>query len=328
MISDIIWRVQVGLFARSDRSSTRKEHQLTAGILLDAGLPNVAHRGKVRDTYDLDERLLTVATDRISAFDVVLPNGIPGKGAVLTQLSAFWFERTTDVVPNHFLRVADGSSSDELPFDLPRELVGRSMVVRKAERLDVECIVRGYMTGSAWSEYQEHGTVCGVRMPSGIRESEPFPEPLFTPTTKAEAGHDENMSMDEYASLLGIETANAVRLRSLALYKYAAQVARDRGIIIADTKFEFGIVDGEPIVIDEVLTPDSSRFWDAESYAPGQHQEAFDKQYVRDYLLQAGWDREPPGPELPANVIEETSRRYREIYRRLTGNELQLNGAN
>jgi phosphoribosylaminoimidazole-succinocarboxamide synthase len=295
-----------------------------AAVLLEAGLPNVAHRGKVRDTYDLDERLLIVATDRISAFDVVLPSGIPGKGAVLTQLSAFWFERTTDVVPNHFLRVAEGSSSDELPFDLPSELVGRSMVVRKAERLDVECIVRGYMTGSAWSEYQEHGTVCGVRMPSGIQESEPFPEPLFTPTTKAEVGHDENMSMDEYANLLGIETANAVRLRSLALYKYAAQLARDRGIIIADTKFEFGIVDGEPIIIDEVLTPDSSRFWDAESYAPGKHQEAFDKQYVRDYLLQSGWDREAPGPELPENAIEETARRYREIYKRLTGQDVRL----
>jgi phosphoribosylaminoimidazole-succinocarboxamide synthase len=317
MLSDIMWRVQAGLLARSNRSTN-------VNILFEAGLPNIAHRGKVRDTYDLGERLLIVATDRISAFDVVLPSGIPGKGAVLTQLSAFWFERTTDVVPNHFLRIADGSPDDDLPFKLPQELIGRSMIVREAERLDVECIVRGYMTGSAWSEYQEHGTVCGVRMPPGIKESEPFPEPLFTPTTKAEVGHDENMSMDQYADLLGLETANAVRLRSLALYKYAAQFARERGIIIADTKFEFGIVDGEPIVIDEVLTPDSSRFWDAEAYAPGKHQEAFDKQYVRDYLLQSAWDREPPGPELPRQVLDETARRYREIYRRLTGEEIRL----
>jgi phosphoribosylaminoimidazole-succinocarboxamide synthase len=268
--------------------------------------------------------LLIVATDRISAFDVVLPTGIPGKGAVLTQLSAFWFERTTEVVPNHFIRVADASAGDELPFDLPQDLLGRSMIVRKAERLDVECIVRGYMTGSAWSEYQAGGTVCGVHMPAGIQESEPFPEPLFTPTTKAEVGHDENMSLEQYADALGLEVANAVRLRSLALYKYAAQLARERGIIIADTKFEFGLVDGEPILIDEVLTPDSSRFWDAESYAPGSHQEAFDKQYVRDWLLQSGWDREPPGPELSAAVIDETARRYREIYERLTGQDVLL----
>jgi phosphoribosylaminoimidazole-succinocarboxamide synthase len=292
--------------------------------MLEAPLPNPAHRGKVRDLYDLGDRLLIVATDRISAFDVVLPTGIPGKGAVLTQLSAFWFERTASVVPNHFLRVADGSPADELPFDLPPELIGRSMIVRKAQRLPVECIVRGYMAGSAWSEYQKQSTVCGVQMPSGISESEPFPEPLFTPTTKAEVGHDENMSADEYATALGLEVANAVRLRSLALYKYGAQFARERGIIIADTKFEFGLLDGEPIVIDEVLTPESSRFWDSESYEPGKHQEAFDKQYVRDWLLQSGWDREPPAPALPPDVVEETARRYREIYRRLTGGDVQL----
>jgi phosphoribosylaminoimidazole-succinocarboxamide synthase len=293
-------------------------------VLLETPLPDLSHRGKVRDLYDLGDRLLIVATDRISAFDVVLPSGIPGKGAVLTQLSAFWFQRTRDVVPNHFLRLADGSAADGLPFELPPELIGRTMIVRKAQRLPVECIMRGYMAGSAWAEYQQHGTVCGVRMPPGIRESEPFPEPLFTPTTKAEVGHDENMSAEELVAAVGLETANAVRLRSLALYKYGAELAREHGIIIADTKFEFGLLDGEPIVIDEVLTPDSSRFWDAESYAPGTHQEAFDKQYVRDWLLASDWDREPPGPKLPADVIEETARRYREIYRRLTGEDVRL----
>jgi phosphoribosylaminoimidazole-succinocarboxamide synthase len=293
-------------------------------VLLDTPLPNIAHRGKVRDLYDLGDRLLIVATDRISAFDVVLPNGIPGKGAVLSQLSAFWFAKTAAVVPNHFLRLADGSPSDELPFALPAELIGRSTIVRKAERLPVECIVRGHITGSAWAEYQKQGTVCGVHMPRGMQESEAFSEPVFTPTTKAEVGHDENMSVDEFTGLLGTEVANAVRLRSLALYKYGAHYARDRGIIIADTKFEFGLLDGEPIVIDEVLTPDSSRFWEAAQYEPGKRQEAYDKQFVRDWLLRSGWNRDPPAPELPADVVDETSRLYREIYCRLTGEEVQL----
>jgi len=295
-----------------------------ASVLMETPLPNLSHRGKVRDLYDLGDRLLIVATDRISAFDVVLPNGIPGKGAVLTQLSAFWFERTVPVVPNHLLRLADGSPADELPFALPPELVGRSMVVRKADRLPVECIVRGYLAGSAWAEYQQHGTVCGLRIPPGMQESEPFPEPLFTPTTKAEVGHDENLSAEELVALIGMDIANAIRLRSLALYKYGADFARERGIIIADTKFEFGLLDGEPIVIDEILTPDSSRFWDAEAYRPGVHQEAFDKQYVRDWLLRSDWNREPPAPALPPDVVEETARLYREIFRRLTGEEVRL----
>jgi phosphoribosylaminoimidazole-succinocarboxamide synthase len=291
--------------------------------LLDTPLPNRSHRGKVRDTYDLgDGRLLIVATDRISAFDVVLPTGIPDKGAVLTQMSAFWFELTKDVVPNHFLRLADGTAADELPFELPRELIGRSMIVRKAQRLDVECIARGYIAGSAWAEYRDSGRVCGVRMPAGMVESEVFPEPLFTPTTKAETGHDENMSADEYVALLGEETANAVRLRTLAIYKYCAQFARERGIIIADTKLEFGIVDGEPIVIDELLTPDSSRFWPADEYAPGRSQPSFDKQFVRDWLTESGWNREPPAPPLPPDIIEKTTARYHEAFRRLTGREL------
>ena len=292
-------------------------------VLLETPLPNPAHRGKVRDMYDLGERLLIVATDRVSAFDLVLPSGIPGKGAVLSQLSAFWFQKTASVVPNHYLRLADGSPDDELPFELPPDLVGRSMIVRKAERLPVECIVRGYLTGSAWAEYQDRATVCGVHMPAGMQESEQFAEPLFTPTTKAETGHDENMSRGELVETVGMEVANVIRLRSLALYRYGVDYARERGVIIADTKFEFGLLDDEPIVIDEMLTPDSSRFWDAERYEVGRHQEPFDKQYVRDWLLQSGWDREPPAPELPPDVVEETARLYQEVYRRLTGEEVR-----
>ena len=296
---------------------------MTAPVLLDSPLPNRTHRGKVRDTYDLgDGRLLIVATDRISAFDVVLPNGIPEKGAVLTQMSAFWFQMTQDVVPNHFLRLADGSEADDLPFELPPELLGRSMIVRKAQRLDVECIARGYLAGSAWAEYKETGRVCGVPMPAGMVESEAFPEPIFTPTTKAEVGHDQNMSAQQLVELVGSEVANAIRLRTLAIYKYAAQYAAERGIIIADTKLEFGIVDGEPIVIDELLTPDSSRFWPASEYHTGRSQASFDKQFVRDWLTQSGWNREPPAPQMPPDIVEKTSERYHEALRRLTGREL------
>ena len=293
-------------------------------VLLQTPLPNASHSGKVRDLYDLGDRLLIVAADRISAFDVVLPNGVPGKGAVLTQLAAFWFERTDAVVPNHFLRLADGSADDDLPFALPPELIGRSTIARKAELLPVECIVRGYMAGSAWVEYQDSGTVCSLQLPPGLQESERFPEPLFTPTTKAEVGHDENLSEEQFIDLIGMEAANALKLRSLALYRYGSDYALERGIIIADTKFEFGLLDGEPTVIDEILTPDSSRFWDANEHETGKHMGAFDKQYVRDWLLQSEWDREAPGPELPPEVIEETSRRYLEIYKRLTGTELQF----
>jgi phosphoribosylaminoimidazole-succinocarboxamide synthase len=296
---------------------------MTASVLLDSPLPNRTHRGKVRDTYDLgDGRLLIVATDRLSAFDVVLPDGIPDKGAVLTQMAAYWFQLTDGVVPNHFIRLADGSEADELPFTLPTELLGRSTIVKKAERLDVECIARGYLTGSAWSEYQKTGTVCGLRVPAGMVESEQFPEPIFTPTTKAEVGHDENMSYHELVDLVGAEVANAIRLRTLAIYQYAAQYAAERGIIIADTKLEFGIVDDEPIIIDEMLTPDSSRFWPADEYKTGQSQPSFDKQFVRDWLIQSGWNKEPPAPNLPTDIIEKTSQRYHEAYRRLTGREL------
>jgi phosphoribosylaminoimidazole-succinocarboxamide synthase len=226
-------------------------------------------------------------------------------------------------VPNHYLRLADGSDADGLPFALPPELRGRSMIVRKGHRLDVECIVRGYLAGSAWAEYKETGCVCGVRMSAGMVESEQFPEPIFTPTTKADVGHDENMSADEFVALVGAETANAIRLRTLVLYSYAAEYAQQRGIIIADTKFEFGIVDGEPILIDEILTPDSSRFWPADRYEPGHSQPSFDKQFARDWLLQSGWNREPPPPALPDDIVEQTADRYREALTRLTGNELQ-----
>jgi phosphoribosylaminoimidazole-succinocarboxamide synthase len=293
-------------------------------MLTETHLPNLLHRGKVRDTYDLgDGRLLMVATDRISAFDSILPNGIPDKGAVLTQLSAFWFERTREVVPNHFIRVADGTAADELPFDLPPELRGRSMIVKKAERLDVECVVRGYLAGSAWADYRETGRVFGVRLPPDLREGEALPEPMFTPTTKAEVGHDESISFSDLIQEIGPENATALRLRSLALYKYAVMYARERGIIIADTKFEFGLLDGEAIVIDEMLTPDSSRFWPASEYEPGRPQDSFDKQFVRDWLSNSGWNREPPPPELPPDIVEKTAERYREALRRLTGEDLR-----
>ena len=293
-------------------------------VLLETPLANRTHRGKVRDTFDLgDGRLLIVATDRLSAFDVVLPTGIPDKGAVLSQMAAFWFELTEGVVPNHLIRLADGSDADNLSFALPPELIGRSTIVKKAERLDVECIARGYITGSAWAEYKETGKVCGVRMPPGMVESEAFTEPLFTPTTKAEVGHDANMSADELVELVGVEVANAIRLRTLAIYKYASQYALERGIIIADTKLEFGIVDGEAIIIDEMLTPDSSRFWPADQYEPGRGQPSFDKQFVRDWLTDQGWNREPPAPPLPAEIAEKTGERYKEAFRQLAGQELK-----
>jgi phosphoribosylaminoimidazole-succinocarboxamide synthase len=290
--------------------------------LLQSPLPSPTYKGKVRETYDLGERLLIVATDRISAFDVVLPTGIPDKGDVLTQMSAWWFERTSKVVPSHFIRLADGSAADDLPFELPQDLIGRSTIARKAKRVDVECIVRGYLTGSAWSEYKQWGTVNGVNMPKGMVESEQFPEPLFTPTTKADEGHDEPMTYSDLVQEVGPEAANVLRVRSITLYNFAAEYARSRGIIIADTKFEFGWIDDELHVIDEVLTPDSSRFWDANDYKTGQSQASFDKQYVRDWLAQSGWDKNPPAPELPEDVVRGTSDRYREAYRRLTGNEL------
>ncbi len=284
----------------------------------------LAARGKVRDIYDLGDKLLIVATDRISAFDVVLPTGIPDKGLVLTQLSAFWFEKTGDIVPNHFLGVVDDTRIEGVPVELPRDLIGRAMLVRKAQRLDVECIVRGYVVlGSAgWVEYHQTGTISGVELPRGFKEAQELFEPIFTPTTKAEEGHDENITFDQTVELVGERAANAMALRSLAIYRFGRDYARERGIIIADTKFEFGWLDDEVILIDECLTPDSSRFWPADQYKAGQTQPSFDKQYVRDYLTDIGWDRSPPPPELPAEIAARTGEKYREAFHHITGREL------
>lgn len=283
--------------------------------------------GKVRDNYDLGERILMVATDRISTFDVVHPTGVPDKGVVLTQLSAFWFERTRLVAPNHLIRPADGTPNDGLSFTLPAELVGRTMIVRKARRVDVECVARGYLAGSGWVEYSRSQSVCGIPLPLGLQESDELPEPIFTPATKAEGGeHDENISFEQVVEMVGVQTADLLRDRSIALYRRAGEFARERGIIIADTKFEFGWVrvDGEEelIVIDELLTPDSSRFWDADEYEPGRPQRAMDKQVVRDWAVGTGWNKQHPAPALPPDVVEQTVERYKEIFRRLTGREL------
>jgi phosphoribosylaminoimidazole-succinocarboxamide synthase len=293
-------------------------------VLVQTDLPraNLFHRGKVRDTYDLGERLLMVATDRISAFDVVLPNGIPDKGRILTQLSAFWFERTGGIVPNHFIRLIDSTEAEDVPFAIPPELVGRSMLIRKAKRLDVECVARGYLAGSGWVEYRDTGKVCGIPLPSGLQESDELPEPIFTPATKAESGHDINISFEEVVDIVGERTASVIRARTLAVYGSARDYARQRGIIIADTKLEWGWLDDELIVIDEMLTPDASRFWPADGYQPGGPQPSFDKQFVRDWLIATGWNREPPPPVLPDDVVEGTADKYREAFRRLTGREL------
>jgi len=284
-------------------------------------LPLLA-RGKVRDVYDLGENLLIVATDRISAFDVVLPTGIPDKGLVLTQLSAFWFELTGAIVPNHFIQVVDSTRVPGIDAELPREMIGRAMVVRKAERIDVECVVRGYITGSGWKDYQRDGEVSGIALPPNLKESQELFEPIFTPTTKAEEGHDLPITYEQVAELAGERGANAVRLRSLAIYRYGRDYARERGIIIADTKFEFGWRDDEVILIDECLTPDSSRFWPADKYKSGGPQPSFDKQYVRDYLEDIAWNKAPPAPELPPEVVERTAEKYREAFQLLTGREL------
>ena len=292
-----------------------------AEVLLESTMPNRMHRGKVRDTYDLGENLLIVATDRISALDVVLPTGIPRKGHVLTRLSAWWFDRIKEVVPNHFIAVIERANRDLLPFEVGPEYWGRSMLVKKARRLDAECIARGYLSGSGWKDYQRTGGVCGIVLPEGLRESERLPETIFTPSTKADAGHDENIAFDELERIVGVEEANAMKLRTLAVYNYAHTVAFERGVIIADTKLEFGIWNDEVILIDEVLTPDSSRFWPADQYQPGAAQPSFDKQPVRDWLA-ANWKdgQEPPG--LPPDVVAATTMRYLTVYKMLTGQEL------
>ncbi len=296
-------------------------------MIIETPLPGRMHRGKVRDTYNLGEgRLLMVATDRISAFDVVLPGGIPDKGQVLNRISAFWFEKTDHIVPNHLICLADSPDAGQylggLGEPLPAEVAKQAMVVKRAQRIDIECIVRGYITGSAWGEYRRQGTVQGMEMPPGMVEGQPFPEPLFTPTTKAEEGHDENMSRQQVVDMVGVEMADKLEATSKAVYSFAEEYARQQGIILADTKMEFGILDGELILIDELLTPDSSRFWDAEGYNPGRSQPNYDKQFVRDWLDAQGWNHEPPAPDLPAEVTERTTQRYREAYVRLTGESL------
>ncbi len=277
--------------------------------------------GKVRDIFDLGEYLLFVATDRISAFDCIMPNGIPHKGQVLTQISYFWFARTESFQPNHLISRAE----DALPANLEpfaAELGGRSMIVKKAKPLAIECVVRGYLAGSGWKEYRASQTVCGVNLPPGLKESAELPEPIFTPATKAETGHDENISFEQAAGIVGNDIAEQARAASLKIYSTARDYARKRGIIIADTKFEFGLFNGELILIDEVLTPDSSRFWPADQYQPGKGQASFDKQFVRDYLETLDWDKAPPAPALPPEVVARTESKYLEAYERLTGQKL------
>ncbi|HVK39728.1 MAG TPA: phosphoribosylaminoimidazolesuccinocarboxamide synthase [Candidatus Kapabacteria bacterium] len=279
-------------------------------------------RGKVRDVYDLGESLLFVATDRISAYDVVMAEAIPGKGEILTAMSLFWFEQLRGIVPNHLIT----ADVDLFPAECRRHadvLRGRSMLVNKTRPLPIECVARGYLAGSGWAEYRASRTVCGIELPEGLVESSRLPEPIFTPATKAEEGHDMNISYDEAAALVGEDTAARVRELTLAIYRMASKVAEQRGIIIADTKFEFGIDEagGELILIDEVLTPDSSRFWLSAAYEPGHEQQGFDKQYLRDYLASSGWNKTPPPPSLPQEVIDGTARRYREALERLLGVE-------
>lgn len=293
-------------------------------VITSTKLTNLSptHNGKVRDLYDLGDEFLIISTDRISAFDVVLPNGIPDKGRVLTGLSKFWFNYTESVVENHVV----STEVDDFPAILQPDaelLGGRSMLVKKAERVDVECVVRGYLAGSGWASYQKTGQICGQKLPTGLKESERLPELLFTPTTKAEHGeHDEPITIDEMQDQVGVElTENLIEI-SFDLFKTASKHAEDSGIILCDTKFEFGQRDGKIILIDEVFTPDSSRFWPAAQYEPGKPQQSFDKQFVRDYLSEIGWNKQPPAPELPDSVISKTSEKYREAYRLIVGGEL------
>ena len=286
--------------------------------LLETNCPelNLWRRGKVRDMYDLGDSLLMAATDRVSAYDVVMPNPIPQKGQTLTAISLFWFQNTGEIVRNHLL----SAEIDQMPDAVQAyrdQLEGRVMRVQKAERIDIECVVRGYISGSAWREYRSEGTVCGEKLPSGLQESERLERPIFTPATKEDTGHDINISRAEMAARVGRELTDRLEDVSGRLYAHAAEYAARRGIVIADTKFEFGTVDGEIVLIDEALTPDSSRFWPLDEYAPGRSQRSFDKQFLRDYLDTLDWDKTPPGPELPDEVIEGTGRRYREAYERL-----------
>ena len=295
----------------------------TIPVLLETDLPGIERhgRGKVRDVYRAGDRLLIVATDRISAFDYILPTGIPNKGRVLTRLSIFWFDFLRDLIPTHFLT----DRVEEYPAPLPQfrdQLEGRSMLVQRADMIEIECVARGYISGSGWKEYREHGTVCGIRLPAGLRESDRLPEPIFTPATKAQGGHDENISFERVSSLVGADLTGRLRDLTLAMYSRAARFAETKGIIIADTKFEFGFVDGALLLADEVLTPDSSRFWPVDSYRPGGPQFSYDKQFVRDYLESIRWNKQPPAPPLPEEVAARTSEKYCQAYRALTDRDL------
>lgn len=289
------------------------------GVVTDTDLPlKVFKKGKVRDVYETNEKLLLVVTDRISAFDYVLPNPIPGKGIYLTQISKFWFDFFKDTVPNQVI----STEFEDFPGELREHedvLTGRSMLVKKTEAFPIECIVRGYISGSAWNSYQKNGTVCGIKLPEGMKESDKFDESLFTPSTKAESGHDINITFEKMKELIGEKDAEKIKELSLTIYKKGSEYAKKKGIIIADTKFEFGKIKDEIILIDEVLTPDSSRFWPADLYTPGKSQPSFDKQYVRDYLSSTGWDKNSSPPHLPEDVIEETTKKYKEAYERVTG---------
>ena len=292
-------------------------------ILTTTQLAGPKHRGKVRDIYDLGQVLLLVATDRISAFDVVLPNGIPERGVVLTELSRFWFERSADLLPNHLIAMGlDAEKVSAYIPDLPHEMARRAMLVKKAEPVMVECVVRGYLAGSAWAEYRKSGTINGATAPAGLQECERLDSPLFTPTTKARVGHDEAITLEQMKEMVGAGMTGDLERLSLELYGFAHEYALTRGIIIADTKFEFGLIGDAITLIDEVLTPDSSRFWDASHYQAGRSQDSFDKQVVRDWLSSTDWNKEPPAPELPSEVVENTVRRYKEVYQRLTGEPL------
>ena len=297
---------------------------MTQSVVTETNLTNVPlfSRGKVRDLYDLDDKLLMISTDRISAFDYVLPDGIPCKGNVLTALSEFWFDNTNSIVDNHLITTDVGAYPDVLKPHTD-VIKGRSMLVRKADRIDIECVVRGYITGSAWSEYKVDGTVCGEKLPEGLRESDRLPQLIFTPATKAEQGeHDENISIARMEELIGKDLSKRVMEASFALFESASQHAEKVGIILCDTKFEFGLLDDNLILIDEVFTPDSSRFWPKDEYEPGKSQSSFDKQFVRDYLSEVGWNKQPPAPHLPEDVINRTSEKYLEAYRLIVGREL------
>ncbi len=286
-------------------------------------------RGKVRDTYDLGNQLLMVTTDRISAFDSVLPCGIPDKGLVLNQLSIFWFRQTRNLVANHLIEAIDDIHSfdpyipEDKYFPCPDHLIGRSMVVKKVKRIPIECVVRGYIAGSAWAEYQQTGTTCGLSLPASLKQSQELPKPLYTPTTKADSGHDLPISTEKIEKMIGKALAQEMEAKSLAIYNFAREYARARDIIIADTKMEFGLDNDKLILIDELLTPDSSRFWDATLYKVGQDQPSYDKQPVRDWLVEMGWNKEPPAPMLDPEVIEATTQRYQQAYERLTGRKLR-----